>query len=197
MMTPRTRWLSVIPLLLYVANALHDFHQGRLGDSLWICHVSSLFLAMGIYFERAVVVRVAMVCLIPGIAFWMTEMFFTHEIIPTSVLSHFTALGIGLYVLSKVRMRGVLWPIAFLVYLTLQQMCRWITPAALNVNLSHKIYEGWSCGMHHYGEYWLLSTAAAALSFWGTEMILRVFFATKQPKEIKGECHASNATQTA
>src|ERR1700690_758733 len=80
----RTRWLGLIPLLLFLTNALYDAHLGRIADSLWICHVAGLFLAMGILFEMPMVVRVAMVCLIPGIGFWIMGMLKTHVIITTS-----------------------------------------------------------------------------------------------------------------
>jgi hypothetical protein len=168
--------LGVLPALFFLAYFAFVLERGKAADSLWMCHVSNLILAAGIVASRPRVIALAVAWIILGIPLWAFDMWRTGEAIPASVLSHLGGLAVGLYALSRVRISYNPWLYALLVYLVVQQLCRWITPAELNVNLAHRVYEGWEGVPGGYSTYWLMLAAGAALALWGIGRLLMVLF---------------------
>ena len=61
----------------------------------------------------------------------------------SSTLAHVGGFAVGMVALRKVKMDSRAWVYTFLWYLIVQLTARLITPAAMNVNLSHNIQAGW------------------------------------------------------
>ena len=68
------------------------------------------------------------------------------------------------------------WLHAFGWYILLQRVCRLVTPAALNVNLAHRVREGWEGDFPAYWQYWLFTTLTAAACFWSIGWLLARLF---------------------
>jgi hypothetical protein len=103
--------------------------------------------------------------LIPGLGLWLWFAVRQWGFAFTSVLAHVGGLLVGLLALARVRIDRRTWLHAFIWYLFMQQLCRLITPAAMNVNISHKVYEGWE-GRFNYWQFWLLTTLIIAGLLW-------------------------------
>jgi hypothetical protein len=55
----------------------------------------------------------------------------------------------------------------------LQQVCRWVTPPAANINIAHRIHPGMDRYFHSYGAYWAACTVAFAAAFEAVEAVGR------------------------
>jgi hypothetical protein len=172
--------LGILPALFFFAYFAVALERGRAADSLWMCHIANLILAAGILARRPRAIALAVAWIVLGIPLWAFDLWRTGETSLASVLSHLGGLTVGLYVLSRVRISYNPWLPALLLYLVVQQLCRWLTPAEMNVNLAHRAYEGWEGLPGGYGAYWLGLAAAAALALWGIGRLLMILFPRTQ-----------------
>ena len=105
--------------------------------------------------EQAILVRVAVMWMVPGLLVWfayvvptwgmlLTGKFSYTELlgVVSSTLAHVGGFAVGMVVLRRVKMDSRAWVYAFLWYFIVQLASRLITPAAMNVNLSHNIQAG-------------------------------------------------------
>lgn len=170
------RMLGALPVLFFAAYALSAFRQGRLADSLWMCHFANLILAWGIFSHSPAIVGLAVSWLVIGVPLWAYDKWQTGTIQLESVVTHLGGTAIGLYALSRLRMGNISWLYGVLLFLAVQQLCRWLAPAELNVNLAHRVYDGWTGVFSGYAIYWLVTTLAAALGLWGVGRMLVFLF---------------------
>lgn len=170
------RLLGIIPLIFFLTKLISDINRGKAGDSLWICHASNLVLSLGLILDNSFLIRLAVLCIIPGSLFWIAEMIRTKEVLMTSILAHIAGIAVGIYAISKIGISNYSWAHTLAWYLLLQQICRFYTPFELNVNLAHKIYGGWEMFFKSYKVYWLSSTLLGTFLFWCTGKALQWIF---------------------
>lgn len=168
--------LGALPLFFFVLYLAAAAQRGRAADSLWMCHVANLVLATGIFVRRPRLVGIALAWIVLGIPLWALDMWGSGEVIPASVLSHLGGLAVGMYAAWRLRLSSNPWLGALLLFLAVQQLCRWLTPEALNVNLAHAEYEGWEGAFGGYRGYWLATTLAGAAVLWGVGGLLTLWF---------------------
>jgi hypothetical protein len=84
----------------------------------------------------------------------------------SSSLAHLGGLSIGLVILRKVGMDHWAWVYAFVWYLVMQVISRVLTPANMNVNLAHRIQDGFEGAFGSYWKFWWLLTFLVALFAW-------------------------------
>jgi hypothetical protein len=84
----------------------------------------------------------------------------------SSSLAHLGGLSVGLIVLRQIGMDGRAWLYAFIWYFVMQLFSRLVTPPAMNVNLSHRIQEGFEGTFNAYWQFWLVLTLVVGLSAW-------------------------------
>jgi hypothetical protein len=153
---------------------------------LWMCNIGNLLLALGIFFEQALLIRVAVIWSMPGLVVWALYVVPTWGLLLTgkmslsefygvvsSTLAHVGGLSIGILVLRKVRMNAGAWAFAFVWYLFIQLVSRLLTPVALNVNLSRRVQDGWETTFSSYWKFWLVLSAAVAACLWLLGLLLR------------------------
>jgi hypothetical protein len=91
----------------------------------------------------------------------------------SSTLAHIGGFSVGMLALQRLRMDRLSWLYAFAWYFVLQLICRLITPAELNVNLSHTIQPGWEQSFNQYWKFWLVMTLVVGLGLWLLGMLLQ------------------------
>ena len=170
------RLLGIIPLVLFFIKLKSDMRRGKAGDSLWICHVSNLGLSFGLILNLPILVRLSVICIIYGFPLWILEVIRTKEIIVPSILTHLTGLGIGLFAISKVRMTETAWIYALAWFVFIQQISRFVTPVVLNVNLAHRVHNGWEKFFKSYKSFWLCSKMVEGTSLWCIVKVLQSVF---------------------
>ncbi len=173
------RLLGFLPLLFFFAQATHYWQVNQLGHMLWMCNIGNLLLALGIFFEQPLLIRIAVIWSLPGLVVWGLYVVPTWGMLVTgkmslaefygvvsSTLAHVGGLSVGILVLRKVKMNASAWAYAFVWYLLIQGASRLITPVAMNVNLSQRIQEGWETTFTSYGKFWLVLSALVAICLW-------------------------------
>lgn len=154
-----------------------------------MCNIGNLLLALGLFLERAILVRVAVMWMVPGLAVWfayvvptwgmlLTGKFSDTELlgVVSSTLAHVGGFAVGMVALRKIKMDSRAWVYTFLWYFIVQLTSRVITPAAMNVNLSHNIQAGWEQTFSTYWKFWLVLTALVGLGAWILGLLLRLLW---------------------
>src|ERR1051326_2375887 len=118
-LSPRTklRLLGILPLIFCLAQAVHYWKINQLGHVMWMCNIGNLLLAMGLFLEKPIVVRLAAIWTIPGLLIWILYVVLVWEVFPTSVLAHVGGLAVGMIALSEYGMDRISWRWAFGWYL--------------------------------------------------------------------------------
>jgi len=180
-LTPRFRLLGVLPLAFFLAQAVHYWRIDQMGHLLWMCNIGNLLLAVGLFLDQPVLIRVAVIWAIPGLFVWaryvVTEWF--HYIVldwaavASGTLAHVGGLIVGLFCLRQVRVDRLAWLYSFAWYLGVQVISRLTTRAELNVNVTHKIYNGWQGVFNSYWKFWFVLSVAVAVMLWAVGLVLR------------------------
>jgi hypothetical protein len=183
------RLLGFLPLVFFTAQALHYWQINELGQALWMCNIGNLLLAVGLFLEEALLIRVAVIWMIPGVAVWFVYVVPTWGTLLTgefgwreyfgvisSTLAHLGGMSVGLLVLRKVRMDDRAWLYAVIWYFLVQLLSRIITPAAINVNVAHKVQDGWEQTFSSYLKFWLVLTLLVSICLWIMGRLLKMLW---------------------
>lgn len=184
--SPRTRLrlIGVLPLIFFLAQAIHYWRIDQLGHMLWMCNIGNLILALGLFFEKPVVIRLAAIWMVPGLVVWFIYVVLAWGVFLSSTLAHVGGLVVSMFALRWYRMDRTAWRYAFGWYLAIQLISRFITPADLNVNVAHAVAPGWERTFQSYWSFWLVLTAATAAVLWLTGMILWGIWRPRTAEEL-------------
>jgi len=184
-LSPRTRLrlLALLPLFFFLAQGVHYWRINQLGHLLWMCNIGNLVLAMGLFLEKPVLVRLAAIWTIPGLVIWFLYVVLTWGVFLTSTLAHVGGLAVAMFALSRYRMDRTAWRWAFGWYLVLQLCSRLVTPADLNVNAAHAVQAGWERTFTSYWTFWLTGTLITAIVVW----LLGLLLWSLWPAEVRDE----------
>jgi hypothetical protein len=173
------RILGILPLGFFIAQAIHYWQINELGHMLWMCNIGNLLLAVGLFLEEAMLIRVAVIWMVPGVVVWVLYVVPTWGTllsgrasfaqifgVLSSTLAHLGGIAVGLVVLKKIRMDGRAWLHAFVWYLVVQLLSRLLTPPAMNVNLSQRIQDGWEQTFSAYWKFWVVLTLLVGVGSW-------------------------------
>lgn len=178
------RLLGVLPLIFFLAQAVHYWRINELGHMLWMCNIGNLLLALGLFFDKPAVVRLSAIWMVPGLVVWFIYVVLAWGVFLTSTLAHVGGLAVSLIALQRYRMDRSAWRYAFGWYLVVQLISRFITPAALNVNIAHAVQPGWERTFQSYWSFWLVLTAVTAAGLWVSGMILWVIWRPRPAGEL-------------
>ena len=167
-LSPRTRMrlLGLLPLLFFLAQGVHYYRISQLGHMLWMCNIGNLVLALGLFFEKPLLVRVAAIWTVPGLIIWFLYVVLAWGVFFTSTLAHVGGIAVAAFALRTYRMDRHSWVYAFGWSLLVQLISRFATAPELNVNLSHAIQPGWERTFPSYWMFWLVMTIISAAVLW-------------------------------
>ncbi len=166
---------------------------------LWMCNIGNLLLALGLFFEQVVLIRVAVIWMVPGVGVWFVYvvptwgMLLTGEFsytalfgVVSSTLAHIGGFCVGMVVIRRVRMDRRAWFYAFIWYFLVQLMSRLVTPAALNVNVAHNIQVGWEHTFSSYLKFWFVLTTLVVICLWALGLLLGMLWPATPTAAIEG-----------
>ena len=84
----------------------------------------------------------------------------------STTLAHVGGIIVGMIALRRVGMDRTAWVYAFAWYLFTQVAARLLTPADLNVNLAHRVQDGWNSAFASYWKFWLVLTVVTGAVLW-------------------------------
>ena len=173
-LSPRTklRLLGLLPLIFFFAQCVHYWPRHELGNLLWMCNIGNLLLAMGLFLEKPVVVRLAAIWTLPGLLIWILYVVLVWTVFLSSFLAHVGGLVVAMFALSRYGMDRTSWRWAFGWYLVVQLASRFVTAPELNVNLAHAIQSGWDRAFYSYWSFWLVLTISTLATLWLCGLLL-------------------------
>lgn len=177
-LSPRTqtRLLGLLPLFFFLAQGIHYWRLNQFGHMCWMCNIGNLVLAIGLFFERPLLVRVAAIWTIPGLLVWFVYVVLTWGVSFSSTLAHVGGLAVAAIALKRYRMDRGSWLYAFGWLLAMQVISRFFTAPELNVNLAHAVQPGWDSMFTSYWSFWLVLTIVAAAILWLSALLWRAFW---------------------
>lgn len=167
------RLLGILPLLFFLAQGVHYSRIHQLGNMLWMCNLGSLVLALGLFFEKPLVVRIAAIWTVPGIFMWFFFYVVSWGVYFASVLVHVGGLIVAAIALKTYRMDRNSWLYAFGWSLLLQLISRFVTAPDLNVNVAHAVQPGFERTFPSYWMFWLAMTLVSAVVLWLSGLLWR------------------------
>jgi hypothetical protein len=162
----RFRLIGLLPLAFFIAQIDHYWRFGGMGNLAWMCNVGNLLLALGLFLNHRELIRATAIWTIPGLAVWFWYVWLNGSTAWSSTLAHVGGMIVGLWVLRRVRMDRTAWIYAFLWYLFMQVVSRWLTSPDLNVNVALRIQPGWEGAFGSFWRFWLVMTVATAVVLW-------------------------------
>jgi len=178
------RWLGVLPLIFFLAQAIHYWRIDQIGHVLWMCNIGNLILALGLFLEKPVVIRLAAIWTVPGLIVWFIYVVLAWGVFLSSTLAHVGGIAVAMIALKRYRMDRTSWGYAFGWYLGVQLISRFVTPPDLNVNVAHAVAQGWESTFQSYWSFWLVLTAATAVVLWLAGMILWSIWRPRSAEEL-------------
>ena len=166
--SPRTRLrlIGLLPLLFFFAQVDHYWRINQLGHLFWMCNIGNLLMAIGLFLEKPLLVRVAAIWTIPGLFVWFVYVVLEWGVFLSSTLAHVGGLAVAAFVVRSYGMDKNSWRYAFVWYLAIQILSRFVTAVDLNVNLAHAVQRGWEQTFTSYWLFWLTLTIIAAIVLW-------------------------------
>ena len=188
-LSPRTklRLLGVLPVIFFLAQAVHYWRINQLGHLFWMCNIGNLLLALGLFLEKPVVVRLAAIWTIPGLIVWIIYVVLAWGVFLSSTLAHVGGLIVAVFALSMVRMDRTAWRWAFGWYLVVQLLSRLFTSADLNVNLAHAVQPGWERTFPTYWTFWLTLTVVTVVVLWLSGLLFWSIWPADLGKQLVAE----------
>lgn len=183
------RLLGFLPLAFFTAQAIHYWQINQLGHMFWMCNIGNLLLAIGLFLEEALLIRVAVIWAVPGVVVWFVYVVPTWEMllggkfdyrqlfgVVSSTLAHIGGISVGIAALRRVGMDGTAWLYAFVWYFVVQLLSRLVTPVAMNVNLSQRVQDGWEGTFSSYWRFWLVLSLLVGICLWVLGFILKTLW---------------------
>lgn len=177
-LSPRTqmRLLGLLPLFFFLAQGVHYWRINELGHLCWMCNIGNLVLALGLFFENSLLIRVAAIWTIPGLIVWFIYVVLAWGMFLTSTLAHVGGIAVAALALKTYRMDRNSWLYAFCWSVVMQLVSRLFTAPELNVNLAHAVQSGWERTFTSYWSFWLVLTIATAVVLWLSALLWRALW---------------------
>jgi len=179
----RYRLIGLLPLTFFLAQTIHYWRVGGMGNLLWMCNVGNLLLAIGLFLNHRELIRAAAIWTIPGLLIWIRYVLFEYDFVVSSALAHVGGIIVALIVLRRVRMDRIAWGYAFVWYLFMEVASRLTTDPRLNVNVAHRIQTGWENAFSSYWEFWIVMTSLVAVCLWAIGLLLSWIWPTRNEEE--------------
>jgi len=178
----KLRLLGILPLIFFIAQFVHYWRINELGHMLWMCNIGNLILAMGLFLDKPVLIRLAAIWTIPGLVVWVIYVVLAWGVFLTSTLAHAGGLIVAMIAIRHYRMDRTSWRWAFGWYLVIQLASRFFTLAALNVNLAHAVQPGFERSFQSYWIFWLILTALTTVILWLVGLVLSSIWPANEPQ---------------
>lgn len=189
-----SRLLGILPLLFFLGQVVHYWRlpdAAELSHLLWCCNIGNLLMAIGLFANYKPGIRVAALWILPGLIVWFIYVVLTWGVFLTSTLAHVGGVTVSIIALWRIGMDRWAWLYGFIGYLVLQQISRFLTPPALNVNVAHDVYDSWRTVFSSYWKFWLATTAVTLLILWSLGTVLaRLFPADQRERPVTADLTA-------
>jgi hypothetical protein len=186
------RLLGLFPLAFFLAQAGHYWRINELGHVLWMCNIGNLILAIGLFLNNSLMIRISVIWTFPGLVIWLAYVVVAWGMFLTSTLAHVGGLIVGIIAIRRVGMDRSAWRYALGWYLIIQLLSRLFTPANLNVNVAHQVDAAWQQTFNAYWKFWLVLTIVTAIVLWLIGTVLNRIWPNKETESVFGFARRSD-----
>jgi hypothetical protein len=165
------KYLGLLSILFYISHSLSWIIKGVPANLLWTCHLASFFIGISLIFNFSLLNSISVQWLGIGNIIWIIYLFGGGDFEPTSGLTHWGGLIIGLIGINKMGIKKYSSLYALSLMFIFQQLTKYITPEKENINLAFYIPEGWEKYFSSYILYELYLGAVCLGSFLMIELI--------------------------
>jgi len=160
-----TRLLGALAVAFYAIHAAVHVARRQPENLLWVCHLGSLAVGAGLLLRSPALNAVGAFWLCWGLPLWILYLAMGGEFMPTSLGTHVGGLAIGFVGLRRIGLpRGAWWK-TVLAWAVLVVFTRVATPPAENVNMAHRVQQGWETSFTSHPVYIvMIGATGAALS---------------------------------
>jgi hypothetical protein len=167
------RALGGLALASWLAHAIEIVWRSSPWDFFWACNVAPVLIGLGCVVPNAHLLAIGALWLSWGTPMWIVDLATGGTFWPTSLLNHFGCLAVAALAMRRLGLPRGSWWRATVALTALMLLCRFVTPAALNINLSHAVWAGWERYFESYNLYHLLLTLLGAAVFFVAERLWR------------------------
>jgi len=179
----RYRVLGLLPLVFFAVQTIHYWRFGGMGHLLWMCNLGNVLLGIGLLVGHRELIRAAAIWTIPGLVVWIIYVLLPSGFYFSTTLAHVGGFTVGVIALRRVGMDGRAWIYAFAWYLFTQLAARLLAPPELNVNVAHRVQDGWDKTFTSYWKFWLVVTIAVCVVIWIIGKLLSLIWPAKSVSE--------------
>ena len=183
----RFRLLGILPLIFFFAQGVHYWRIGQLGHMLWMCNIGNLLLAVGLLLGQPLLIRVAALWLVPGLAVWYWYVVKPFGFVLSSTLAHIGGLAVAMVALQRVRVDARTWMYALGWYFIVQLLSRLLTPVEMNVNLAQTVQAGWEQTFTSYWKFWVVLTLLVAAGLWALGKVFSLLWPAPSSDNLRAE----------
>lgn len=162
---PHRAW-ALAPLAFYAIHCGRHLRAGRVEDLLWACHLANLILALAVVLRSRQALSLAFYWLVQGNILWLIDLISGGELLLTSALTHCGGLMLSLVWIRRVGSAPWSPLLALVSFAALQGLTRLSTGAEANVNLAHRLPDGWEDMAPNLAVYLTGLYAQGAALFW-------------------------------
>ena len=167
--------IGILALVFWAAHAASHVLRGTAHDLFWVCNVATPVLALGCFLRVARLCAISVCWLAYGVPIWLLDLGTGASLIPTSVLTHFGGLVLGVAAVRRLGWPRWTWLAATGASLLVLLLARIFTSPAHNVMLAFRVHDGWEKHFDSYPPYLALMLGASAMWFFAIETIARRF----------------------
>ncbi|MBI3726007.1 hypothetical protein HY251_18925 [bacterium] len=175
---------GLLALGFYGVNAAYYFHRGEPWNALWICHLSCVWIGLGLMLRSPALNAIGLLWLSYGFPLWVYYLIFEGDLRATSACTHVGGMSAALLGVRELGIPRGTWRKAIAGILVLQQVCRMTTPAPENVNMSAGVWAGFErCFFSSYAVFFAANLVATALIFSAIERAGERWIARVTPRD--------------
>ena len=179
----RYRLVGLLPLVFFAVQAIHYWRFGGMGHLLWMCNAGNVLLGIGLLLSHRELIRAAAIWTIPGLVVWIIYVLLPSGFYFSTTLAHVGGFVVGLIALRRVGMDRLAWIYAFAWYLFTQVAARVLSPPELNVNLAHRVQDGWGNAFTSYWKFWVVLTVVTGAVLWAIGKVLSLIWPAQPVSE--------------
>ena len=182
----RYRLMGVLPLAFFAVQTIHYWRFGGMGHLLWMCNAGNVLLGLGLLISHRELIRAAAIWTIPGLLVWIIYVLLPSGFYFSTTLAHVGGFTVGMIALRRVGMDRTAWIYAFAWFLFTQVAARVLTPADLNVNVAHRVQDGWTNAFTSYWKFWLVLSVVTGAVLWLIGKVLSLIWPARSLSEAEG-----------
>lgn len=171
---PLSSLWGLFPLGFFLAQLVHHYLASAPANIFWMCNISNLTLALGLFFHQQKIVAISTLWLLFGIPLWVIDLIEFHQTPLSTFLAHIGGVTIALYTYRHSVKIDRVWYWALIWFLLVQAFCRIFTGSNLNINLAHQIRGTSYFG--HYWQFWISMILVIATMLFLLETVLQWIF---------------------